>query len=198
VPRRLRKPTVAEKLLWAIDELEKELKLIRREAEALIPRRKNTGSLGYVEDPRTGRRLTYRKTECPGCAPCGASPGWARLFRWATPGRPRRSRRRSRGGPGRRDPTGGRSAAGCFQIRSDDFRGPPHCETVSFKVTEAEKARLDRFRAEEGYPSLSPMVRELIRIGLKYYPVEAYEIATAKREALAGSPAVREMLARLR
>jgi len=63
VPRRLRKPTVAEKLLWAIDELEKELKLIRREAEALIPRRKNTGSLGYVEDPRTGRRLTYRKTE---------------------------------------------------------------------------------------------------------------------------------------
>ena len=65
-------------------------------------------------------------------------------------------------------------------------------------MTEAEKARLEQFRAEEGYPSLSPMVRELIRIGLKYYPVEAYEIATAKREALAGSPAVREMLARLR
>jgi len=74
----------------------------------------------------------------------------------------------------------------------DNFFDEPHNEPVTIKLTSSMKGALVKFAQEEGYTSLGPAVRELIMIGLQYYPLEAYRKARDKGAKYRDDPIVKK------
>jgi len=55
----------------------------------------------------------------------------------------------------------------------DHFFGEPHNEPVTVKLTRSMKDTLIEFAKAEGYTNLSVVTRELILLGIEYYPIKA-------------------------
>jgi len=66
----------------------------------------------------------------------------------------------------------------------DHFFEEPHNEPVTVKFTPSMKKRLETFARTKGYTNLSVAVRELIVLGLEYWPAKAREEALATLKAL--------------
>jgi len=66
----------------------------------------------------------------------------------------------------------------------DHFFGEAHSETVTLKVTPGLKHKLVSFAKAEGYTNLSVTLRELILLGIEYYPEKARTMLQAKLDAL--------------
>lgn len=73
----------------------------------------------------------------------------------------------------------------------DHFLNEPHCEPVTIKLTASLKRKLKEFVADEGYTSLGPAIRELLMIGLNYYPVVAYLESETKQNKYRDHPIVK-------
>lgn len=77
------------------------------------------------------------------------------------------------------------AAYGC-----DHFLDEPHCEALTIKLTETMKRQLEDFTRVEGFTSRGPAIRELLIVGLKYWPLEVYQQTESKRQAVAHDPMV--------
>jgi len=76
----------------------------------------------------------------------------------------------------------------------DHFFNEPHDEPTTIKLTSSFKKELIEFSKQEGFTSLGPAIRELILLGVKYYPLEASIRANENLEKHKDNPTVKRVL----
>ena len=87
-------------------------------------------------------------------------------------------------GPGAREPDA--------KYLNDHFFDEPHSEPVTIKMTPTLKRELIEIAKNQGYTSLGPAIRDLILIGIKYQPLEAFRTAEDQRSKYKDHPIVRQ------
>jgi len=80
-----------------------------------------------------------------------------------------------------------------FTAYKDHFFNEPHDEPTTVKLTASFKNQLIQFAKDEGFTSLGPAIRELLLLGLKYYPLEAKFKADAQMVKYQHDPFVKKI-----